>query len=173
MKLSTLETVFNALNNAKVRYLVAGGIAVNIHGYQRMTSDLDIVIQLDSANIKSAMNSLKQLGYLPLIPVDANDFANPINRQIWITTKNMQVLSLQSQQHPETTIDIFVNEPFDFDLEYKTSTIAELTNDISFNIVNIPALIKMKQLAGRAKDLDDIEHLKIVLEESMKENNDQ
>ena len=85
----------------------------------------------------------------------------------------MQVLSLQSLQHPETTIDIFVNEPFDFDLEYKTSTNAELTNDISFNIVNIPALIKMKQLAGRAKDLDDIEHLKIILEEGMKQNNDQ
>jgi len=173
MKLSTLETVFNALNNAKVRYLVAGGIAVNIHGYQRMTSDLDMVIQLDSANIKNAMNSLKQLGYLPLVPVDANDFADPVNRQIWITTKNMQVLSLQSQQHPETTIDIFVSEPFDFDLEYKASTNAELTNDISFNIVNMPALIKMKQLAGRAKDLDDIEHLEIILEESMKDNNDQ
>ena len=54
MKLSTLETVFNALNNAQVRYLVAGGIAVNIHGYQRMTSDLDMVIQLDSTNMKKA-----------------------------------------------------------------------------------------------------------------------
>ncbi len=42
MKLSTLETVFNALNNAQVRYLVAGGIAVNIHGYQRMTSAKDL-----------------------------------------------------------------------------------------------------------------------------------
>ena len=48
-----------------------------------------------------------------------------------------------------------------------------LEKDTSLNIVNIPALIKMKQLAGRAKDLDDIEHLKIFLEESMKRNNDQ
>lgn len=30
MKLSTLETVFDALNQANVKYLVAGGIAVNI-----------------------------------------------------------------------------------------------------------------------------------------------
>ncbi len=44
MKLSTLETVFHALNEACVRYLVAGGVAVNIHGYQRMTMDLDLVI---------------------------------------------------------------------------------------------------------------------------------
>ena len=164
MKLSTLETVFNTLNQANIKYLVAGGIAVNIHGYQRLTADLDLVIQLDADNIKNAMNSLNQLGYSPLIPINANDFADPSKRKNWIETKNMQVLSLQSPQHPETTIDIFVDEPFDFDLEYKSSTCGELTPNIRFNIVNIPTLIKMKQQAGRAKDLDDIEHLKIILE---------
>lgn len=165
MKLSTLETVFNSLNHAQVKYLVAGGTAVNIHGYQRMTSDLDLVIQLDSSNITKALDKLNQLGYSPIIPVDASNFSNPTTRKNWIETKNMQVLSLQSQQHPETTIDIFVDEPFDFDLEYKTSIVAELAPDISFNIVNIPTLIKMKQQAGRAKDLDDIDHLKLILED--------
>ncbi len=169
MKLSTLETVFSALNSADIRYLVAGGIAVNIHGYQRMTADLDLVIQLDANNIKNAMNSLTHLGYLPLIPVTADDFADPGTRKNWIETKNMQVLSLQSTQHPETTIDIFVTEPFDFDLEYKTAISAELTPDIHFNLVNIPTLIKMKQQAGRAKDMDDIEHLTLILDNQQNE----
>jgi len=163
MKLNTLETIFIALNQADVRYLVAGGIAVNIHGYQRMTADLDIVIQLDTKNIKNAMGCLSKLKYEPLIPVNSNDFADPAKRKDWIETKNMQVLSLQSQQFPETTIDIFVTEPFDFDEEYKIATIADLTPDLSFKLVNIPALIKMKQNTGRAKDMDDIEHLKIIL----------
>jgi len=165
MKLSTLETVFSALNNAGIRYLVAGGIAVNIHGYQRMTADLDLVIQLDADNIKNAMNSLNHLGYTPLIPVTADDFSNPAIRKNWIETKNMQVLSLQSPHHPETTIDIFVSEPFDFNLAYDSSNCAILTPDIHFNIVNIPTLIKMKQQAGRAKDLDDIDHLTLILED--------
>ena len=166
MKLDTLETVFNALNRSGVRYLVAGGIAVNIHGYQRMTADLDLVIQLDTDNIKNAMNCLNQLGYIPLIPVNPTDFANPDKRKNWIETKNMQVLSLQSPQYPETTIDIFVSEPFDFDKEYKEATVADLSPEISFMLVNIPALIKMKKNTGRAKDLDDIEHLKIILEDN-------
>ncbi len=166
MKLSTLETVFNTLNNADIRYLVAGGIAVNIHGYQRMTADLDLVIQLDSDNIKNAMNSLNHLGYTPLIPVTANEFSDPATRKNWIETKNMQVLSLQSPQHPETTIDIFVDKPFDFNHAYNTATSAILTPDIRFNIVNIPTLIKMKQQAGRAKDLDDIEHLTLIMEDN-------
>jgi len=168
MRLSTLETIFYILNQANIRFLVAGGIAVNTHGYQRMTSDLDIIIQLDSNNIKNAMKSLKSIGYNPLIPVTANDFADPNKRNLWITTKNMQVLSLQSNQHPETTIDIFVSEPFDFNSEYQQSTTAEITPEITFKIVSIPTLIKMKTIANRPKDLDDISHLKIILNEKNK-----
>lgn len=166
MKLSTLEIVFSNLNLAKVRYLVAGGIAVNTHGYQRMTSDLNLVIQLENDNIYNAMSCLDALGYIPIIPVKAKDFANPEKRKLWAETKNMQVLSLQSNLYPETTIDIFITEPFNFDKEYKTSTIAELTPQISFNIVSIPALIKMKKKANRARDIDDIQHLKIILDET-------
>lgn len=165
MKLSTLETIFSALNKAKVRYLVAGGIAVNIHGYQRMTADLDLVIQLDSNNIINAMNSLIDLKYSPLIPIKPADFADPDKRKNWIETKNMQVLSLQSTLYPETTIDIFVTEPFDFDETYKTATTVELTPDIKLSLVNIPTLIKMKQNTGRAKDQDDIHHLEMILKE--------
>lgn len=169
MKLSTLETVFNALNQANIHYLVAGGIAVNIHGYQRMTADLDLVIQLNSSNIINAMNCLNKLGYQPLVPVTATDFADPEKRKNWIETKHMQVLSLQSQQFSETTIDIFVTEPFNFDEAYKSATTADLAPDINFKLVNIPTLIKMKQEAGRAKDLDDIEHLQIILREENSE----
>ena len=165
MKLSSLETIFNAFNHAKVRYLVAGGIAVNTHGYQRMTSDLDLVIQLEADNIRIAMDHLEKLGYYPLIPVNAIDFADPDKRKFWIQTKNMQVLSLQSRLHPETTVDIFVTEPFNFDQEYKNSVIAQITPEISFNIVSIPTLIAMKKDANRARDIDDIQHLQIILKE--------
>jgi len=103
MKLSTLEHIFHQLNQAQVRYLVAGGIAVNIHGYQRMTTDLDLVIQLDSDNIIKAMKCLEGLGYSPLIPVSTCDFADAKIRKNWIENKNMQVLSLQSNNYPGTT----------------------------------------------------------------------
>ncbi len=165
MKLSTLETVFHALNDADVRYLVAGGVAVNIHGYQRMTADLDLVIQLDGNNIKRAMKTLNQLGYTPIVPVTSDDFIDPNKRKNWIETRNMQVLSLQSNQFPETTIDIFVTEPFDFDKEYESAVSAELSPDTVIKIVNIPALIEMKKESGRARDIDDIQHLQLISEE--------
>ncbi|MDH5355843.1 MAG: nucleotidyl transferase AbiEii/AbiGii toxin family protein [Gammaproteobacteria bacterium] len=165
MKLSTLESVFLALNHASVRYLVAGGVAVNIHGYQRMTSDLDLVINLDADNIKKTLAALEPLGYSPIIPVSANDFANAEKRNDWINNKNMQVLSLQSYQYPDTTIDIFVTEPFDFKIEYNTSLSTNIFADVAVRVVSIPTLIVMKTQAGRNRDLDDIEHLNMILDE--------
>ena len=46
MKLSTFEAIAAELNAAGVRYLVAGGLAVNAHGYVRLTQDVDLVVQL-------------------------------------------------------------------------------------------------------------------------------
>lgn len=166
MKLTTLETIFSALNKADVRYLVAGGIAVNIHGYQRMTADLDLVLQLNTDNIQKAMKALNSLGYKPMLPVTGEQFADTGTRQSWINEKNMQVFCMISSAHPETSVDIFVSEPFDFETEYQNATHAELSPEIALRIVSIPALIKMKQQAGRPRDLDDIEHLQFILDEN-------
>ena len=138
---------------------------MNIHGYQRLTVDLDLVIQLDSDNIRKAMQTLNQLGYTPIISVTTDDFIDPDKRKNWIETRNMQVLSLQSEQFPETTIDIFVTEPFDFDKEYESALSAELSPDTVINVVNIPALIEMKKQSGRARDIDDIHHLQLIADE--------
>jgi len=40
--------VFKALNKDKVKYVVAGGVAVNLYGYPRFTKDLDDIIQLNA-----------------------------------------------------------------------------------------------------------------------------
>ncbi len=40
--------VFRALEEHKVRYLLVGGLAMNLHGVPRMTMDIDLVIALDT-----------------------------------------------------------------------------------------------------------------------------
>jgi hypothetical protein len=45
MKRASLEAPVPALDEAGVRYLVAGGIAVNARGYLRFTKDVDLVVQ--------------------------------------------------------------------------------------------------------------------------------
>ncbi|MGB5406736.1 MAG: hypothetical protein WBN08_08360 [Thiogranum sp.] len=77
MKLDSVEQIFQALNSAGVRYLVAGGLAVNAHGYLRFTKDVDFVLQLVPDNIQRAFAALGDLGYRPNVPVTGAQFADP------------------------------------------------------------------------------------------------
>ena len=155
----------SALNAAGVRYLVAGGLAVNAHGYVRLTQDIDLVVQLERSNILPTFAALGSLGYRPLVPVTAEQFADPVQRDAWIREKRMQVLNFHSSQHPTATVDIFVSDPFDFAAEYEAALPAELAPGVLVRFVSIPTLIAMKELAGRPRDRDDIEHLRAILDE--------
>lgn len=159
MKLASVEAIARALDGAGVRYLVVGGVAVALHGYSRATYDLDLVVQLAPANVIAAFRALGALGYRPLVPVTAEQFADANIRQAWIDQKGMVVLNLASDRHRETNIDFFVTEPFDFDLEYERAYRQELAPGLVLRLAGIDVLIEMKRKAGRAKDLADIEEL--------------
>jgi hypothetical protein len=49
-----LECTLAALEEAQVRYLVVGGVAVVLHGHLRVTADLDLVVQLTPDNVERA-----------------------------------------------------------------------------------------------------------------------
>ena len=165
MKLRSVEAIVRSLDQAHVRFLVVGGLAVNAHGYHRFTKDLDLVIQLVPDNVSAAFTALSTLGYRPNVPITAEQFADDIIRESLIRTKGMEVLQFWSDTHRETPIDVFVREPFDFAEEYARSTVRELAGAGTIRIVSIPTLIVMKEAVGRPQDLDDVEHLKIRLED--------
>lgn len=127
MMLAAFESIAVALRDAQIRYLVAGGLAVNAHGYLRLTQDVDLVIQLGGQNIRSCFGALANLGYRPLVPVTGEQFTDPEQRARWIRDKGMTVLNLYSDRYRPVTVDIFVTEPFDFDREYDAALIGELS----------------------------------------------
>jgi hypothetical protein len=165
MKLASFEAIVRALNGAGVRYLVAGGLAVNAYGYLRFTKDVDLVIELEPDNIERAFAALAALGYKPSVPVTAAQFADRETREGWIRNKGMQVLQLWSDTHRETPIDIFVREPFPFDEEYEKALVKPLYGELEVRFVTIPTLIRLKQAAGREQDRIDIEYLRMRLED--------
>ena len=162
MELRSVETVVAALNAAEVRYLIVGGLAVNAHGYLRATRDLDLVIQLESANLRRGLECLFEIGYRLAIPVSVEDFADASKREAWRVEKGMIVLKLWSDDHRRTPVDVFVYEPFDFSEEFEKAYLSELQPGIFARIVSLEALIEMKLVAGRPHDLMDIEELRRV-----------
>lgn len=169
MKLASFEALVAALEAVGVRYLVAGGLAVNAYGYLRFTKGVDLVVQLVPETIEAAFRALATLGYRPMAPITATQFANPALRAGWIRDKGMQVLQFWSDQHRETPVDVFVTEPFPFDDEYRIALVKPLHGKTPVRFVSMPTLIRMKEAAGRPQDRIDIEHLRMRLEDNGRE----
>ena len=165
MKLASVRAIVEVLNSAGVRFLVAGGLAVNAHGYHRFTKDVDLVVELTDGNIAAAFTALAALGYRPLVPITADQFADRELREMLIRDKNMRVLQFWSDDHPETPIDVFVRDPFPFEREYPQAAIKELAGAGPVHIVSIRTLIRMKEQADRPEDRMDIRYLKMLLED--------
>ena len=49
------ERIFKSFQEQDIRYAVIGGIAVNLHGYNRLTGDLDIILSLDDETLRGAV----------------------------------------------------------------------------------------------------------------------
>lgn len=165
MKLASFEAIVRALSEARVCYLVAGGLAVNVHGYLRLTKVVDIVLQLDQENTLRALAALARLGYQPTVPIEAEQFADAEQRESWVREKNMQVFQLWSEDHRETPIDIFVEEPFGFDEEFSKALMKPLYETIEVRFVSLPTLIRMKEAAGRPQDKIDLDYLRARLKD--------
>jgi hypothetical protein len=165
VKLASLEAIVAALNREGVSYLIAGGLAVNAHGYIRTTLDVDLVVSLDPANVARAFEALAALGYRPMVPITAAQFADAEMRRGWIREKGMKVLNFFSDRHRETNVDVFVSEPFEFEREYANALSGDLAPGISVRFVSLQTLIAMKQEAGRPRDLDDVQHLRWIAED--------
>jgi len=146
----------------RCKYLIVGGLAVNAHGFARMTRDVDIVLRLEPANALRGLQTLLQIGYHLAVPVRPEDFADAAIREQWRIQKNMIVLKLWSDEHHRTPIDIFVYEPFDFPGEQKHRLSLELGPGIIAPVVSLPTLLAMKRSAARPQDLIDITELQRV-----------
>lgn len=151
--------VFLKLARHKIKYLVAGGFAVNFHQVQRATMDLDLIVHLEEKNTKKFITVMNLLGFKPRVPVDATDFANDAIRQKWIKDKEMQVFSFFHLSNPYEIIDVFVHEPKPF-AELKKNAIYISAFGIRIPVTGLRDLIEMKKSAGRDKDKFDVAQLK-------------
>ena len=152
------QEVFEALNKAKIDYLVCGGAAVVMLGFSRLTVDLDIIASLEKDNLKNLYNVLRKLSYKPNIPIREEEFIQKENLAKLAREKNMKVVSFYNTKDPFKVIDIGVNLP-DIPKILKNKKYIKIKN-ISIPIIFIDDLIKMKRDLARPQDLIDVENLK-------------
>ncbi|PIP85180.1 MAG: hypothetical protein CO113_13630 [Elusimicrobia bacterium CG_4_9_14_3_um_filter_62_55] len=154
---------FEALEEARVRYLVVGGVAVVLHGFVRATGDLDIFVDLERENVERFLSVVKAQGYLPKPPVPLEDFADPEKRRSWVEEKGMLVFSLFHQERQHELVDVFVVERIPFEEAYARRKIVN-ADGITVSLVSLRDLITLKRLAGRPQDREDLKALESKLE---------
>ncbi len=165
--MSLFQPLFHALNANGVRYVVVGGLAIVLHGHARLTLDVDLVIDLNPAEARKAVEALTDLGLVPRLPVAALDFADPTVRHSWITEKNMQVFSFWDPSNPMRIVDVFAESPIPFEELWSRSESVEVGGE-GIRLASLRDLIAMKRIAGRPVDLEDIEALEEIARQRKK-----
>ena len=154
--------LFKALNDADVQYIIVGGLATVLHGYARLTADIDLVINLDQPEAKRAVAAILESGLKPRLPVDPMQLTDKATRESWINDKNMVVFSFYDPNNPLLVLDIFLREPFPFS-EMAQRVVPMDIGGITVPVCAIQDLIAMKTDSGRAKDEEDIKYLQSLL----------
>ncbi len=159
IKSTYIQTLFDALNKYGVKYAIVGGLAVNFHGYQRFTKDIDLLVSLVADDLESLVACLKYLDFKPIYPIALEEILDEEKRRLWVEQRNMTVFSVVSDQMPSLTLDLFVLPPYSYQ-EIQPDIITEsIGGNLELPVIDLHRLIEMKKLAGRPQDLIDIEYL--------------
>lgn len=143
--LQELLSITSELEKNGIEYAVCGGLALTIHGFPRATFDIDILIQ--ERSLENAYQIVAEKGYdFKGLDMSFKERAVEIRRVSKIDDDG-EVLSL----------DLLLVTPQVEDVWQSREKLDLQTQDLW--IVSQKGLIKMKKLAGRAKDLIDIERL--------------
>jgi hypothetical protein len=152
------QALFQAFADVGLRYLVVGGVAVNLHGFPRFTGDIDILLALDEENLVRMTTLMHQRGYVERLPIDLAQFARPEKVRRWLRDKNVRAYTFQSDTQPALDVDVLVAESLAFDGLERRKTLIEAWA-IPIPVASIDDLIAMKRLAARPHDVQDIEAL--------------
>jgi hypothetical protein len=144
-------SIFRALAEHDVDYMVIGGIAVRVHGYPRTTQDVDVIPNPSRANLRRLAAALRGLearaidergGELP------PDLSHPESLAVgnhFLTTRS-GALDLFNGSRPDLRRYRRLAE----------ASIEVKLGELSIRIVGKDDLIRLKREAGRDKDLRDI-----------------
>lgn len=132
-------------NRHQLRMILVGGGAVNFHGFQRHSADIDFWIDVSEENLKKLHLILNELGYgLEELPEQVK--------------KGEQNISIKINPVFELELITNFNPGKTFDEAFKDSVLVE-KDDLSYRVLNFYDLIKSKITSNRIKDKMDVEEL--------------
>jgi hypothetical protein len=140
----TLEDIDKRCRGHQIPYAVIGGIATNLHGYLRVTADIDVTVLAEVDSLEKILHVFAD-DYVALKP-------NPL-------AFFLRCLFVPLQYKP-TGIKVDIAAALS-GIELLTLKRSQrlLYNDVKINVCTIEDLIIMKLVAARPKDIGDLQVL--------------
>jgi hypothetical protein len=140
-----MRRVAEALDQAKIPYMIIGGQAVLLYGRPRLTRDIDITLGIDTNDFAKWSEVCKRLE-LRILPESPSDFV-----------QRTRVLPAEEWESRIRVDFIFSSS------EYERQAIDRATSvtmeDYPVRFASCEDIIIHKMVAGRAVDIEDVRHL--------------
>lgn len=160
--------LLRALEDAGVKFVLIGGFATIVHGYERATGDLDICYERSRTNLERLATVLQSLhahprGWPEGAPfiLDAQALLNGDSFTFTTDAGDLDVLATPSGSAGFADL-------------WSGSVEMVLGDDLRVHVVGLDDLIRLKRAAGRGKDLIDVaalEEIRATLWESEHQSN--
>ena len=137
-------------NKHNVRMLMVGGGAVNFHGYQRHSADVDFWIETTDENFKKLVAVFNEMGY------EIDDFPENVKKQ----EQNISVKFSPADLDLELITKFSVNKTFAEAFENSEEVQVNDNLFLKWNVLSLEDLIISKIKANRPKDLLDVKQLR-------------
>jgi predicted nucleotidyltransferase len=138
--------VLEKMIETKVDFILIGGYAVNYHGYNRTTADMDVWIQPKNENKKLLLRALAELDFdhEGIATIDTWNFEKP------------QLFSIFEQPLQTEFMTHISGVQYE---EAKALMIRADIDGITIPVIHFNNLIQNKKASGRPKDIADVEQL--------------
>lgn len=146
MNPNVLKNLLVSLSATGIRFILVGGLAVELCGYARATYDVDLIIDHDEANIGGFLGTVSQIGEGHAKELSTTDF-----------DLSEGCITIHEE---ELQIDVFtiMGGKTYHDLLPFTSR-HEIDGTTPILHLNIAGLILLKSKSARPKDQNDVLHL--------------
>lgn len=149
-------SVFEHLARAGVPFVIIGGHAVVFHGYVRTTEDADIIFERSPASEDALLAALESIHACWIS--NERDAATGQERIVPVSPSYVR-----GQHLMMLTTDLGFLDLYDYIPGFPDLPVADVFSDSvelgNLRFVSLRWLRRLKQAAGRHKDLDDLDHL--------------
>ena len=144
-----IDKFIKLCNVHKVKMIMVGGGAVNFHGYQRHSADVDFWIKTSEINLKKLIKVFNDMGY------KIGDFPKEVKYQ----KQNISIKFSPVDINLELITKFSSTKNFDDVYDNSEEVVVKESKFLKWNVISYEDLIDSKIKSQRPKDLLDIQQL--------------